>query len=99
MARSYWPMGGERPEEFGRIIGELDPEAARIRDETLRAQLERGEAETIRQRFIPDLTTGDHRPQSAGTRGRRPIRSAEYPAPRPPGPIATSSGRRTMRRS
>jgi 3-(3-hydroxy-phenyl)propionate hydroxylase len=44
--------------EFGQIIGELDPEAARIRDETLRSQLERGEAETIRQRFVPNLTTG-----------------------------------------
>ena len=44
--------------EFGQIIGELDPEAARIRDETLRGQLERGEAETIRQRFVPNLTTG-----------------------------------------
>jgi 3-(3-hydroxy-phenyl)propionate hydroxylase len=44
--------------EFGEIIGELDPEAARIRDDTLRGQLERGEAETIRQRFIPDLAAG-----------------------------------------
>jgi 3-(3-hydroxy-phenyl)propionate hydroxylase len=43
---------------FGEIIGELDPEAARIRDETLHGQLERGEAETIRQRFIPDLAAG-----------------------------------------
>jgi hypothetical protein len=42
---------------FGEIIGELDPEAARIRDETLRGQLERGEAETIRQRFS-DLAAG-----------------------------------------
>jgi 3-(3-hydroxy-phenyl)propionate hydroxylase len=44
--------------EFGQIIGELDPDAARIRDETLRGRLERGEAETIRQRFVPDLTNG-----------------------------------------
>src|SRR4051812_5022395 len=44
--------------EFGLIIGELDPAAARVRDETLRGQLERGEAETIRQRFVPNLTTG-----------------------------------------
>lgn len=43
---------------FGLIIGELDENAARIRDETLRGQLERGEAETIRQRFIPDLQDG-----------------------------------------
>jgi 3-(3-hydroxy-phenyl)propionate hydroxylase len=54
--------------EFGQIIGELDPEAARIRDETLRGQLERGEAETIRQRFVPNLTTGiiDHDPGARG---------------------------------
>jgi 3-(3-hydroxy-phenyl)propionate hydroxylase len=44
--------------EFGQIIGQLDPDAARIRDDTLRGQLERGEAETIRQRFIPDLAAG-----------------------------------------
>jgi 3-(3-hydroxy-phenyl)propionate hydroxylase len=57
--------------EFGQIIGELDPEAARIRDETLRGQLERGEAETIRQHFIPNLTTGiidrDPGARAAGT--------------------------------
>jgi 3-(3-hydroxy-phenyl)propionate hydroxylase len=54
--------------EFGQIIGELDPAAARIRDETLRGQLERGEAETIRQRFVPDLTTGiiDRHPGAPG---------------------------------
>ena len=44
--------------DFGLIIGELDPAAAQLRDETLRGQLERGEAETIRQRFVPNLTTG-----------------------------------------
>jgi 3-(3-hydroxy-phenyl)propionate hydroxylase len=44
--------------EFGLIIGELDPGAARVRDERLCRQLERGEAETIRQRFIPDLAAG-----------------------------------------
>ena len=57
--------------EFGLIIGELDAQAARIRDETLRGQLERGEAETIRQRFIPDLASGviDREPgaRAAGT--------------------------------
>jgi 3-(3-hydroxy-phenyl)propionate hydroxylase len=54
--------------EFGLIIGELDPAAARIRDETLRGQLERGEAETIRQRFVPNLTTGiiDRDPEARG---------------------------------
>jgi 3-(3-hydroxy-phenyl)propionate hydroxylase len=44
--------------EFGLIIGELDPAAARVRDQRLREQLERGEAQTIRQRFIPDLAGG-----------------------------------------
>jgi 3-(3-hydroxy-phenyl)propionate hydroxylase len=54
--------------EFGKIIGELDPETARIRDETLRGQLERGEAETIRQRFVPNLTAGiiDRDPAARG---------------------------------
>src|SRR5262249_21154284 len=44
--------------EFGQIIGELDADAARERDQRLRGQLERGEAETIRQRYIPDLAAG-----------------------------------------
>lgn len=50
--------------EFGQVIGELDPGAARARDDRLRGELERGEAETIRQRYVPDLTSGiiDHRP-------------------------------------
>jgi 3-(3-hydroxy-phenyl)propionate hydroxylase len=42
----------------GEVIGELDLDAARARDALLRGQLERGEAETIRQRFIPDLSGG-----------------------------------------
>jgi 3-(3-hydroxy-phenyl)propionate hydroxylase len=54
--------------QFGEIIGELDDEAARIRAETLRGQLERGEAETIRQRFIPDLVSGVI-DRDAGARG------------------------------
>ena len=44
--------------QFGEIIGELDPAAARVRDATLRGQLERGETETVRQRFIPGLSAG-----------------------------------------
>ncbi|MGP0090232.1 MAG: bifunctional 3-(3-hydroxy-phenyl)propionate/3-hydroxycinnamic acid hydroxylase [Xanthobacteraceae bacterium] len=44
--------------DFGKIIGELDLDAARSRDATLRGQLERGEAETIRQRYIPNLSAG-----------------------------------------
>ncbi|MEZ5820586.1 MAG: bifunctional 3-(3-hydroxy-phenyl)propionate/3-hydroxycinnamic acid hydroxylase [Xanthobacteraceae bacterium] len=44
--------------EFGIIIGELDPAAAAARDARLRAELKSGKAETIRQRFIPDLVSG-----------------------------------------
>jgi len=57
--------------EFGLIIGELDAEAARVRDGVLRGQLERGEAETIRQRYVPDLAGGlidrDPRARASGT--------------------------------
>jgi 3-(3-hydroxy-phenyl)propionate hydroxylase len=44
--------------EFGGIIGELDPVAAVARDARLRAELQSGKAETIRQKFIPDLASG-----------------------------------------
>lgn len=44
--------------EFGKIIGELDPAAAVARDARLRADLASGKAETIRQKFIPDLAAG-----------------------------------------
>jgi 3-(3-hydroxy-phenyl)propionate hydroxylase len=44
--------------EFGKIIGELDVAKAKARDERLRAELRAGTAETIRQKFIPDLTSG-----------------------------------------
>lgn len=44
--------------EFGKIIGELDPVAAVERDARLRAELKSGKAETIRQKFIPDLAGG-----------------------------------------
>jgi 3-(3-hydroxy-phenyl)propionate hydroxylase len=44
--------------EFGKIIGELDPVAAVARDARLRAELKSGKAETIRQKFIPDLGGG-----------------------------------------
>jgi len=42
----------------GEVIGELDLDKARARDATMRGLLERGEAETIRQRYIPNLTSG-----------------------------------------
>ncbi len=42
----------------GEVIGELDPAAAQMRDIMLRGQLARGEQETVRQRFIPNLTNG-----------------------------------------
>ncbi|MBI5321264.1 bifunctional 3-(3-hydroxy-phenyl)propionate/3-hydroxycinnamic acid hydroxylase [Bradyrhizobium sp.] len=44
--------------EFGTIIGELDPAAAAVRDARLREDLKSGKAETVRQRFIPDLVSG-----------------------------------------
>jgi 3-(3-hydroxy-phenyl)propionate hydroxylase len=44
--------------EFGKIIGELDPVAAVARDARLRTELKSGKAETIRQKFIPDLAGG-----------------------------------------
>lgn len=44
--------------EFGTIIGELDPAAAAARDARLRADLRSGKAETVRQKFIPDLVSG-----------------------------------------
>ena len=43
---------------FGEIIGELDPEAAKKRDARLRGELRSGTAQTIRQKFIPDLCGG-----------------------------------------
>jgi len=42
----------------GEVIGELDLAKAQARDALLRGQLQRGEAETIRQRYIPNLTAG-----------------------------------------
>lgn len=48
----------EHAKEFGLIIGELDPAAARERDRRLGAELAAGHAETVRQRFIPGLETG-----------------------------------------
>jgi 3-(3-hydroxy-phenyl)propionate hydroxylase len=44
--------------EFGEIIGELDPVKAVARDKKLRAELQSGQAQTNRQKFIPDLTGG-----------------------------------------
>jgi len=53
----------------GEVIGELDPARARARDALLRGQLERGEAETIRQRYIPNLVTGVLDAASGATAG------------------------------
>jgi 3-(3-hydroxy-phenyl)propionate hydroxylase len=44
--------------EFGLIIGELDLAKAKARDAKLRAELQSGQAQTNRQKFIPDLTGG-----------------------------------------
>lgn len=43
---------------FGLIIGELDVDAARLRDQRLGEELASGQAVTVRQRFIPGLETG-----------------------------------------
>lgn len=58
----------ETTKALGFIIGELDADAARVRDETLRAQLARGEVETIRQRLVPNLEHGviDRGPSARG---------------------------------
>jgi 3-(3-hydroxy-phenyl)propionate hydroxylase len=56
----------EAAKAFGRIVGELDPAAAALRDAELAGQLARGEAETIRQRYIPGLTSGIIATDSAG---------------------------------
>jgi len=44
--------------QFGLIIGELDMDAARLRDARLREALSSGQAQTIRQKFIPGLEAG-----------------------------------------
>jgi 3-(3-hydroxy-phenyl)propionate hydroxylase len=44
--------------EFGEIIGELDTVKAEARDKKLRAELQSGQAQTNRQKFIPDLASG-----------------------------------------
>jgi 3-(3-hydroxy-phenyl)propionate hydroxylase len=44
--------------ELGGIIGELDIEKARRRDEVLAAELAAGLAPTVRQKLIPDLVAG-----------------------------------------
>lgn len=48
----------ETAKSFGLIIGELDEQAARERDRRLGAELAAGTAQTIRQSFIPGLSTG-----------------------------------------
>jgi 3-(3-hydroxy-phenyl)propionate hydroxylase len=43
---------------IGLVIGELDLEKARARDQVLGGELDSGKSETVRQRLIPDLTAG-----------------------------------------
>lgn len=43
---------------FGLIIGELDLDAAKVRDARMQAELRSGQAETVRQKFIPGLGCG-----------------------------------------
>jgi len=48
----------EHAKEFGLIIGELDEQAARQRDARHAALIASGQAETVRQKFIPGLSSG-----------------------------------------
>jgi 3-(3-hydroxy-phenyl)propionate hydroxylase len=48
----------ETTKAIGEIIGELDWGAARRRDEIMGRNFDSGKAETLRQKFIPDLTDG-----------------------------------------
>jgi 3-(3-hydroxy-phenyl)propionate hydroxylase len=48
----------EHAKSFGLIIGELDEQAALVRDQRLGAELAAGTAPTIRQSFIPGLEAG-----------------------------------------
>lgn len=43
---------------FGLIIGELNEAAARARDQRMEKELRTGQSESVRQKFIPGLTTG-----------------------------------------
>jgi 3-(3-hydroxy-phenyl)propionate hydroxylase len=43
---------------FGLIIGELDTDRARLRDQAMEAELRSGAAVTVRQKLIPGLETG-----------------------------------------
>jgi 3-(3-hydroxy-phenyl)propionate hydroxylase len=44
--------------EFGEVVGELDEHHARERDARLGAAVARGQSETVRQKYIPDLAHG-----------------------------------------
>jgi 3-(3-hydroxy-phenyl)propionate hydroxylase len=55
--------------QAGEVIGELDLDKARARDAAMRDLLRRGEAETIRQRYVPNLTTGVLDTTSEGVAG------------------------------
>ncbi len=54
---------------FGLIIGELDPAQARTRDQALEAELQSGQAVTVRQKFIPGLAGGLIQHESDGSLG------------------------------
>ena len=70
--------------DFGLIIGELDLKKAKARDARLRDELNSGKAETIRQRFIPDLAGGLIAPgaPAAGTLFPQPFIQTEAGAVR-----------------
>jgi 3-(3-hydroxy-phenyl)propionate hydroxylase len=52
---------------FGLIIGELDVERARVRDQALESELQSGHAVTVRQKFIPGLEAGLLQREADGT--------------------------------
>ncbi|SEQ20527.1 3-(3-hydroxy-phenyl)propionate hydroxylase [Faunimonas pinastri] len=70
----------ETTKQLGEIIGELDVEAARRRDRELGDALDSGRAITVRQKLIPDLTSGII---ANGPDGRpAPMAGTLFPQPR-----------------
>jgi len=55
--------------QAGEVIGELDLDKARARDAAMRDLLRSGQAETIRQRYVPNLSAGVLDPASGAVAG------------------------------
>jgi 3-(3-hydroxy-phenyl)propionate hydroxylase len=70
--------------EFGEVVGELDPIRARERDRRLEASITRGESETVRQKYIPDLAHGAIDKANGG--------GALFPQPR----VTAADGKETL---